>query len=168
MPSKNTGTQANSVTNKLQKAIAGMNGAWPTAQTTIVVLTVVYTPAQLIAKLQQVLSPFTAASDAKIAYQSALATRNAALPDAAAFIEAFFTVLPQYLPAGSASVSSFGSKPRKARTPLTVEQKQAALVKREATRKARGIMGKKQRNVSDFRTVPAGMKLPPIRLQAVA
>ena len=50
----------------------------------------------------------------------------AGLPDAAALAQlanAFFTALPQYLPAGSASVSSFGSKPRKARAPLTVAQK---------------------------------------------
>ncbi len=53
-------------------------------------------------------------------------------------------MLPQYLPAG-ADTSKFGSKPKKARTPLTVAQKQVANAKRAATRAARHIMGKKQR-----------------------
>ena len=44
----------------------------------------------------------------------------------------------------SASVlADFGLAPKKARTPLTVEQKAAAKAKRDATRAARGTMGKK-------------------------
>jgi hypothetical protein len=137
--------QATALTTKLQKAINGMTSSWPSTQTTLVVMAVSYTPAQFLAKLQQVAAPFFAAVAARLAYESALSVRNAALPDAAAFVEAFYAVLPQYLPAGSADVTSFGGKPKKARTPLTVEKKQAAAVKRAATRAARHIMGKKQR-----------------------
>jgi hypothetical protein len=158
MPS-NVSTQATKVTNRLQQAIAGMQSNWPTTQTTLVVLMISYTPAQLVAKLQQVAAPLLAAIAAKIAYNSALAARNAALPDALAFIDAFFSVLPQYFPPGSAELTTFGRKPPKARTPLTVEQKQAAAAKRAATRAARHIMGDKQRKA--IKATPPAPAAPP-------
>jgi hypothetical protein len=137
--------QATALTSKLEKAVAGMTSSWPSAQTSLVVLAVTYTPAQFLALLQQIAAPFQAVIAARIALQTALSVRNAALPNASSIVDAFYAVLPQYLPAGSAAVESFGSKPKKARTPLTVEQKQAAAVKRAATRAARHIMGKNQR-----------------------
>jgi hypothetical protein len=45
----------------------------------------------------------------------------------------------------AAALTDFGLAPKKARRPLTVEEKQAAAVKRAATRKARGVMGSRQR-----------------------
>jgi hypothetical protein len=78
------------------------------------------------------------------------------LPGAAELIHAFFTVLPQYLPKGSADVTKFGAKQKKPRRPLTVDQKKAANQKRAATRAARHIMGKKQRQA-----IHAPAELPP-------
>jgi len=156
----NISARATEVTNKLEKAIAGMTGSWPSTQTTLVVVSVSYTPAQFLARLQQVAAPFLAVIAARIALQSALAARNAALADAAAFVDAFYAVLPQYLPVGSADVASFGSKPKRARAPLTVEQKQAAAVKRAATRAARHIMGKNQR-LAIQAPAPAQAPTPP-------
>ena len=53
-------------------------------------------------------------------------------------------MLPHYLPPG-ADVTKLGAKPPKPRTAQTVAQKAVSNQKRNATRKARHIMGKKQR-----------------------
>ena len=156
-----TGSRATAVTNKLERAIAGMTNSWPEAQTTLVLLSVSYTPVQFVAKLQQVAAPFLAVIAARMALESALSARNAALADAEALVDAFYTVLPQHLPAGSADVASFGSKPKKARQPLTVEQKQAAAAKRAATRAARHIMGKNQRLAIQAPAPPPAATTPP-------
>jgi hypothetical protein len=141
----NVSRQASEVTGKFEKAIEGMTSSWPADQPILVIQEVTYTPVEFLAKLEEVAAPLFDAVAARLALETALATRNAALDEAAALIEAFFTVLHQYLPAGSAGVASFGKKPKKARTPLTLEQKEAAAAKRAATRKARHVMGKKQR-----------------------
>ena len=137
------GPDPSEVYGKLTKAIAGMAG-WPAAQPTIVVQQVAYTPAQLVTKLEQVVAPLQAVITARANLNTALSVRDEALPDAAAFIAAFFAVLPQYLPAGT-DVTTFGDKPKKPRAKPTAAQKAASNVKRNATRAARHIMGKKQR-----------------------
>jgi hypothetical protein len=134
----------NQVYQKLEQAITGVENDWPATQPSIVIQGNTYTSAQLGAKLQQEVAPLQAVIDARSTLRSALNARDLALPTAAQFIAAFFSVLPQYLPAG-ADTTKFGSKPKKPRTALTVAQKQAANAKRAATRAARHIMGKKQR-----------------------
>jgi hypothetical protein len=47
-----------------------------------------------------------------------------------------------------ASLADFGLNPKKARTPLTIEEKAAAAAKRKATRAARHTMGSKQKVVT--------------------
>jgi hypothetical protein len=133
------------VYNAFVKAIDGVTNDWPSTQPSIVLQTVTYTPAQLVAKLKEVYAPLQAAVDAHSALQTALTTREDALPDAAQFIQDFFSVLPQYLPKGSAEVEKFGAKTKKKRAAMTAEAKVAANEKRQATRAARHIMGKKQR-----------------------
>jgi hypothetical protein len=145
MATNESGPRANEVTDLYTKAINGMATSWPANQPNLIIQTVTYTPATFTTKLQAMAAPLFAAVAAKLALETALAARDEALPDAAALIVAFFAVLPQYLPAGSADVAAFGAKPKKARKQLTVEQKQVAAQKREATRLARHIMGKNQR-----------------------
>jgi hypothetical protein len=55
-----------------------------------------------------------------------------------AFVKASFGPTPDVL-------ADFGLKPKKAPTPLTIEQKAAAAAKRAATRAARRTMGAKQK-----------------------
>jgi hypothetical protein len=125
------------------KAISGME-TWPSNQPAITVLRTTYTPAQLTAKLQQVVAPLQAVVDARSNLVTTLAARDEAIAEAAAFIAAFFSVLVQYLPPGT-DVTKFGDKPKKTPAKPTAEQKAAANAKRKATRAARHIMGKNQR-----------------------
>lgn len=131
------------VLTEFNKAITGMS-QWPNSQQNIVLQQNNYTPSTLVTKLQSVAAPLQAVVTLRSNLTTALTQREEALPAAAEFIAAFFSVLPQYLPAGT-DVSTFGDKPKKARAKLTVAQKEAANVKRQATRAARHIMGKKQR-----------------------
>ena len=144
MSDNSSDKQAAAVLSDFNRAITGVEGSWPAAQTTILLQQVAYTPATLVTKLQEEAAPLQAVVDARSTLVSALTNRRTAMPGAVQFIEGFFASLPQYLPPG-ADVSKFGAKPKKARTPLTAEQKVAANTKRTATRAARHIMGKKQR-----------------------
>jgi hypothetical protein len=134
------------VHNDYLKAIAGMEQDWPNNQPTIVLQGVSYTSAQFLAKLEEMDGPFQAVADAHSALRTALAVRSDVLPDAAEFIRDFYSVLAQYLPKGSAAVTKFGAKTKKQRAALSVEAKVSANAKRQATRAARHIMGKKQRS----------------------
>ena len=141
-----TGTQkANKITQQYKQAIEGMQAAWPAAQQSLLVMGTTYTPQTWTTKLQQVAVPLLAAVVARIALDNALAARNDALPDAEALIYAFYAVLPQYLTPNDADAAKFGGKVKKPRKQPSTDQKQVANARREATRAARGIKGKKQR-----------------------
>jgi hypothetical protein len=127
------------------KAIAGLKSEeWPANQQVIVFEQETYTPAELAAKLTQDAAPLQAVEDAWSALRTALTNRHAAFAGAVKTLNAFYGILPHYLPPGT-DTTTYGAKPRKARTPLTAEQKVEANQKRQATRKARFITGKKQR-----------------------
>src|SRR6185312_13870002 len=116
--SNTNGANASKILADFNKAIDGMTNDWPSTQPNIVVQTITYSPTQLLGKLKEVGAPLQAAADAASAYRTALVNRNAALPDAAQFIQDFFAVLPQYLPKGSADVTKFGAKTKKQRAQL--------------------------------------------------
>jgi hypothetical protein len=146
--------QAAAILKRLEQAIEGMANDWPASQQAIVYEQNTYTPAQFAAKLQQAAVPLQAVPGARSALRTALNNRTAALPDAVTLIDGFYALLPQYLPPG-ADVTKFGSKTKKPRTPQTAEQKAAANAKRTATRAARHIMGKKQRQAIKAPPTPA-------------
>jgi hypothetical protein len=62
-----------------------------------------------------------------------------------AFMGEFVRFLRAALGNDASALAEFGLEPPKARTPLTAEAKAIAAVKRDATRKARGITTKKER-----------------------
>jgi hypothetical protein len=136
--------RAQAVLEQYGQAMTGLETAWPAGQPPMVLQQVPYTPAALVVKLQQECAPLQAVVDARSDLATALTNRHTALPGAVSFLDAFFAVLPQYLPPG-ADVTQFGGTPKKERAPLTAEQKVAANEKRNATRAARHIMGKNQR-----------------------
>jgi hypothetical protein len=103
------------------------------------------TPAEFTAQLQAIVNLRADVDAARAQTQAALARLHAQMParrvmlDAAvSFVRGAFGTAPDVL-------ADFGLSPKKDRTPLTVEQKAAAAVKRAATRKARHVMGSKQR-----------------------
>ena len=103
------------------------------------------TPAQIEASFQTLIDLRTAVEDAKAATLAKIAEENTQaaplrrqLSVFAAFVRVTFGETPDIL-------ADFGLKPRKARTPLTIEQMAAASAKRAATRAARHTMGSKQK-----------------------
>jgi hypothetical protein len=103
------------------------------------------TPAEIEDKLKGFVRDRTAVLVSKAAYEAAVAKANASQ----AVIVPYMGKLTDYVRAifGNATeiLVDFGIAPLKARTPMTAEAKVAANAKREATRKARGVMGPRER-----------------------
>jgi hypothetical protein len=103
-----------------------------------------FTPAQVEASIQKLIDLRTAVNAAKVATQAKVAEEKAQaaplrvlLADFTAFAKVTFSNSPDVL-------ADFGLKPKKARAPLTVDQKVTAVARRDATRKARHTMGTEQ------------------------
>jgi hypothetical protein len=160
MNDKTLERKAAAVLAQYDQAINGLQNDWPATQQTIIFEQATYTPAQLIAKLQQEAAPLQAVVDARSTLKTALKNRLTAMPDAISMIDGFLAMLPQYLPAG-ADATKFGKKTPKLRKQPTPEVKAAANLKRQATRKARHIMGKKQRAAIKAPPTPPAPATPP-------
>lgn len=102
-------------------------------------------PAQVASTLQTFVSLLTDTETAKVAATAKLAAENAQAPPLRTFMDAFVTVVKATWGTQPDVLADFGLPPKKARTPLTVEQKAAAAAKREATREARGTKGAVQK-----------------------
>jgi hypothetical protein len=103
------------------------------------------TLAQVQAVLQGRVTLDQTVATAKAAYDGAVKARAANLAVTATYVhdlrqivKAMFSSLPQTL-------ADFGMTPNKPRTPLTAAEKVLAVVKGQATRKARGTLGKNQK-----------------------
>ena len=103
----------------------------------------VFTPAQIVTELQKLV---TMRSDVEAARATARVRVEAERTSAPA-IRAFMSTVVQFVRVAFGSqadvLADFGLAPKKARTPLTVEQKAAATAKRVATREARGTKSPK-------------------------
>jgi len=104
-----------------------------------------YTPAQLESQLNAFSSLRNDVDAAKATVKAKLALEKAQAPAMRALILAFVGILKGMFGNQPDVLADFGLPPKKARTPLTVEQKAAAAAKRKATRAARGTKGKKER-----------------------
>jgi hypothetical protein len=103
------------------------------------------TPAEVTQRLQTLINLRTDANNAKVTAKTKVALENAQAPalvgqmaDLVSFVRTTFSKSPDVL-------ADFGLAPKKASTPLTVNQKAAAAAKRASTRKARNTMGKVQK-----------------------
>jgi hypothetical protein len=105
-----------------------------------------YTPSQITAKLQQVVSLREAVDAAKASTKARVAAEKADMPALRTFIGALVAYVKAIHGTSPELLADFGLNP-KARAPLTVEAKVAAAVKRNATRAARHTMGAKQKKV---------------------
>ena len=104
-----------------------------------------YTPAQVTAKLQRLVALRADVDAAKATLKVKMAAEDAEAPSLRDFMVLFVAfVMATYANVADA-LADFGLKPKKARGSLTADEIAAANAKRQATRKARNVMGKKQR-----------------------
>jgi hypothetical protein len=104
-----------------------------------------FTPAQVVAQLQQLATLRTDADNAKAALQAKLAADTVQAPALLTFQRAYVQFVKATFGNSPDVLADFGLKAKKARTPLTVEQKAASVAKSAATRSARGTKGAKQK-----------------------
>jgi hypothetical protein len=124
------------------------------ALSSILIRGVVYTPAQLIALLQNDIATADAATKAKASLHDAVTAAKAQRATMAPFLTGFRTyVLNQFKDAST--ISDFGFTPQKEPT-RTVADKAAAATKAKATRAARHTLGSTQKKtVTGTSTAPA-------------
>jgi len=104
-----------------------------------------FTPAQIVAQLQQLVTLRTDADNAKATLQAKLAADTVQAPALLTFQRAFVQYVRATFSKSPDILADFGLKAKKAKTPLTVEQKAASVAKNAATRSARGTKGAKQK-----------------------
>ena len=126
-----------------------------------------YTPAQAITLLQAFVALRSAVDAANAAYKGKLADERAEGPALVTFLDGYESFVMTAFNGQPEILADFGLAPKKARTPLTAEQKAAATVKRNATRKARGIIPKKEKmaikgNVTGILVTPVTSPPSPI------
>jgi hypothetical protein len=102
-----------------------------------------YTPAQVEAFLQTLIDLRAAVDDAKSATKAKIVAEAAQAPPLRSQMAAFVAYVKATFGNSPDALADFGLKPRKARTPLTIDQLAAAAAKRAATRAARHTMGPK-------------------------
>ena len=103
------------------------------------------TTAQLAADLQKVVQLRQDVDTARAATAAKVAAEAAQLPALRIIIGAFVQFVRATFGNQPDVLADFGLQPKKAATPLTVEQKAAAAAKRKATRAARNTMGATQK-----------------------
>jgi hypothetical protein len=104
-----------------------------------------YTPAQVETSLQTLVDLRAAVDGAKAVAKAKIVAEAAQAPSLRSQMAAYVTYVKATFGNSPDVLADFGLKPRKARTPLTIEQLAAAAAKREATRAARHTMGTKQK-----------------------
>ncbi len=116
-----------------------------TSATPLVIAGASYTPAQVEALLQTLVNLRTDVETAQATARAKVAAEEAQAPALLTFMGAFETFVKATFGNAPDVLASFGIPPKKARAPLTAEQKAAATAKRNATRAARNVMGSQQR-----------------------
>lgn len=105
-----------------------------------------FTPVQVETQLKLISSLRSDVQSAQLTATAKVAAEGAQLPALLAFMSAFVAFVKATFGNSPEVLADFGLPPKKARKPLTVEQKAAAKAKRDATRKARGTTSKKQKS----------------------
>jgi hypothetical protein len=104
-----------------------------------------FTTAQIESQLQLLIALRAAVNAARAVTTAKVAAETAQAPALLAFMRALVECIRVQFGTQADVLADFGVPPKKARTPLTVEQKAAAAAKRKATRAARGTKGPKAR-----------------------
>ncbi|HEY8087672.1 MAG TPA: hypothetical protein VIF09_07505 [Polyangiaceae bacterium] len=99
----------------------------------------------MTAKLQSIADLRTATELAQATAKAKVADEKVKLPSLLVFMAAYVAFVKATFGNVPDSLAAFGLATKKARTPLTAEQVAAKVAKMDATRKARGTMGPKQK-----------------------
>ena len=99
----------------------------------------------LVTVLQARIAAIKLALTTKATFMAAVAAAHAEIANTAALVSGARQALKIAFAGQIETLGDFGLKPRKAPTPLTPEQKAAAVAKAKATRAARHTAGKKQK-----------------------
>ena len=139
---------------EVQNMVTGLTNNVPSTLRSMLVGGVSMSIPQVLAKMQAMLDMLTSVTQAKTAYQHALATRKGELgadrafyANVAAYLKQAFGLTDQ------TTLSAFGILPPKTRAKPSSTTRAIATAKAAATRKARGTMGKKQK--AAITTTPA-------------
>ncbi|MGD0525123.1 MAG: hypothetical protein ABSE49_08270 [Polyangiaceae bacterium] len=100
-----------------------------------------YTVAQVSANLQEIVDLRNATTSAQASAKAAVAAEAAKLPPLLLFLAAYVAYVKATFGNSPTVLADFGVPTKKARKPLTTEQKAAASAKAKATRAARGTKG---------------------------
>ncbi len=125
--------------------ITGMKAKYPNGATVLQVGGSAVTVDATIANLQAIVDNRAAVTAARAAAQAKVAEENAKMPSLLAFMNALVKVIRASFGTDATALAVFDLAPPKARTPMTAEEKAAAVAKREATVKARGVVGTRKR-----------------------
>ena len=109
----------------------------------ITVASAAYTPAQITAAFQLLVTLLTDVATARTVVKAKLATETAEAPALRSLISAFVSYVKLTFSKSPDVLADFGLTPKKAATPQTTEEKVVAVAKRASTRKARGTTSKK-------------------------
>lgn len=128
-----------------KQLIAGANKHFPNATQSLTVGGAPYTVSALTALLQRFVDLRDAVDVSKAATKAKIVAERAEAPSLHGVISGFVAYVKATFGNSPDTLADFGLSARKARTPLTAEQKAAAVAKRDATRAARHTMGSKQK-----------------------
>ena len=101
--------------------------------------------AAVLGQLQAIVDNRAAVVAAQATAKAKVAAEDAAMPALDAILVAFEAFIRFTFGGDPEALADFGLAPHKVPAPLTAEQKAVAAAKREATRKARGTTGAKQK-----------------------
>jgi hypothetical protein len=129
-----------------------------------------YTPAQVTAKLQQIVTLRNDVDAAKATTKTKIAVEKAESPALRTFLSALVTYVKAAYGTSPDVLADFGVHAPKQHTPLTVEAKAAAAAKRAATRAARHTMSPKQKkavkgDVTGIVVTPVSASSPTVKTQ---
>jgi hypothetical protein len=125
--------------------ITGMKAKFPNGAATLQVGGETITVDGTIANLQALVDNRTAVTATRAAAKAKVAEENAKMPTLLAFMRALVKVIRASFGTDAAALAVFDLEPPRARVPMTAEEKAVAVAKREATLKARGIVGSRKR-----------------------
>jgi hypothetical protein len=128
---------------RAEKLIAGTNKHFANT-TQLAFASATFTPAQVTSSLQTLVELRNDVDTAKAITKAKLAAEKTQAPTLRSFMAALESFVRATFSNSPDVLADFGLT-KKARTPLTVEQKAAAAAKRTATRAARHTMGSKQK-----------------------
>lgn len=153
-----------SVLAQLQALVSGLQKELPNGSFTL--LSTTYTTATLVPIIQGLITALTAVDTAQAGAKAALVDWDAEDVKSSPIIKALIKSLRTMYANSPDTLAAFALKPPKAPTPLTAAQRAASVAKAEATRKARGTTGKKQKALVTGNVT--GVTITPITTPAAA